>query len=752
MARQATEKSFRPTVLLACVEISHYRRLEKARIFIDPEMTILVGANNSGKTSILLAIRQFLADGPSFGAFDLSVDKWCKLRKLGEAWEALDQDPSLDDTSALEWEQHLHDLLSCMPAVDLWFDVQIGAFHVVAPLIPSLQWSGGHVGVRLRLEPVSNVKELQELAWRFCEARRPVRDQSPSARAWPIDLLDFWLRRPKDLGGVYAYKLDPVKGPLATGPRDAPQDLPDTAVALDRSILSPLIRVDFIAAQRGLGSEEASGRPGTDSHRVGLFSNQLLRFARQHFNQEGPGPSNHPELLEAVAKAQTDLDKQIRTALESSIQDVKELGYPGLHDPQELHFRTRIHTAELLDHSTAVQYRLDGQQRDTFLPEHAIGLGYQNLQSLSYQLVSFRVGRFNPTKGAPAAVHLVLLEEPEAHLHVQVQRIFPKRAIELIKSKDEGHFHLASQLILSTHASHLAHSESFTRLRYVRRLPPRTPDGMPSTEVVNLADVFGDDQETRTFAERYFQVQHTDLLFADAAIFVEGTAERMIVPYFIERDFEGLRTRYLSFLDVGGSHAHRLKPLVERLGLPTLVITDIDPIMAVEGPTGKVTWKAVAIENPTRLASGNATLRKWHPVLEELTDFENVPSEGRIWSSGEGSRVRFAWQDPISPCGPWPSSFEDSFILTNLEWFRSRTNEKGALGRAVRTVMEHADPHSLNGALHEMLRDSFNKGDLAATIFERLCAGEDLKCPDYISTALTWLQQELDPSPVEVER
>lgn len=753
MTLEATEKPSRPNVLFTCVEIQHFRRMKSVRVVIDPALTILVGANNSGKTSILTAIRQFLAESPAFGASDLSVDQWLKLGQLGEAWQALDKDPTLDEAGSIDWEQNLQDLLSCMPTLDLWFDAQPGAFHIVAPLIPSLQWAGGPVGVRLRLEPASSLKEVQELAWRFCEARKPVREQPASARAWPTDLLDYWRRNPRALGRVNVYKLDPAKGPLVASPLDMPQELPANAVALDPKVLLPLVRVDFIAAQRGLGAEEVSGRPGAESHRAGLFSNQLLRFARQHLNHEKPGPGNHPELFDAVAKAQSNLDQEIRTALDPSIQDVKKLGYPGLHDPQEIHFRTRIHAAELLDHSTAVQYRLDGQQNEAFLPEHAIGLGYQNLQSLSYQLVSFRVSRLNPAEGSPAAVHLVLVEEPEAHLHVQVQRVFPKRALELIQPKDEDHAHLSSQLILSTHASHLAHSESFTRLRYVRRITPRTPGSMPTSEVVNLADAFGTDHETRTFAERYFQVQHTDLLFADAAIFVEGTAERMLVPQFIERDFEGLRTRYLTFLDVGGSHAHRLKPLVTRLGIPTVVITDIDPVKETksEGPSGKVTWKAVAIEDPAILACGNDTLCSWHPMKKDLIDFAVLAGEARIWTGDEGSRVRFAWQGPIPSDGPWPSSFEDAFILTNLEWFRSRTEEKGALGKAVRTVAEHEDPKILNRALHDLLRDSFSKGDFAATLFERLCAGEELKCPDYITDALMWLQEELDPTPAEVQ-
>jgi hypothetical protein len=59
------------------------------------------------------------------------------------------------------------------------------------------------------------------------------------------------------------------------------------------------------------------------------------------------------------------------------VAEVKLLGYPGLHDPQEIRFRTRIHTADLLDHSTAVQYSMKGGTGEDMLPEFSIGLGYQ---------------------------------------------------------------------------------------------------------------------------------------------------------------------------------------------------------------------------------------------------------------------------------------------------------------------------------------------------------------------------------------
>ena len=349
-----------------------------------------------------------------------------------------------------------------------------------------------------------------------------------------------------------------------------------------------------------------------------------------------------------------------------------------------------------------------------------------------------------------------MVEEPEAHLHVQVQRNFSSNAHELIRPKEPVHSNLRSQLLIGTHSSHLAHGDSFTRLRYVKRLASADAGVKPSTEVINLGDAFGEDTQTRTFAERYFQVQHTDLLFTDAAIFVEGTAERMLVPLFIERDFPKLAKKYVSFLDIGGSHAHRLRPLVERLGIPTAVITDLDPVVPTKSEKGRIVRAAVHITGQANLECGNDTLTSWHPKLPDFQAYRKPTPAQLEWSSDSGVKVRFAWQLPVTAASDqWPSSFEDSLILSNIDWFKALDEEKdvfsgkkkdqrGALGKVIGLVLDHPDHTELLKELHEMLHGNFSKGDFAATLFERLNAGEALACPAYIVDALTWLSDQLN--------
>src|SRR6185437_4786559 len=115
----------------------------------------------------------------------------------------------------------------------------------------------------------------------------------------------------------------------------------------------------------------------------------------------------------------------------------------------------------------------------------------------------------------------------------------------------------------STHSSHVAHACDFSSLRYFRRLPSSAEVAIPTACVINLSDVFGGGDQTAKFIARYLRAMHCDLFFADGAVFIEGAAERILLPHFVEeRDtFEYLRSCYISWLEIGGSHAHRFQKL-----------------------------------------------------------------------------------------------------------------------------------------------------------------------------------------------
>lgn len=593
-----------PMVVLDCFELSRYRRLRAVRLGLQKHTTVLVGANDSGKTSLLLAIQKFLAHatghkdkGGAFSAYDLSADGWATLVKLGKEWDK----PTSEVTDVAARQQQLELLLGVMPTLDVWLDARDGAWHLIRDLIPTLGWAGGKVGVRLRIEPVTTLEELDRLIVAYQEARSRIKaEPKPAAgapqvsrRAWPVDLLDFWKKNSGWLGRVVAYKLNPtgLQAPKPTGEAQ-PQSLPAGARPLGENSLRHLIRVDFVPAQRGLGGEEAAAGGVTGGQARGLLSAQFVEYARKLLGRDASSADalereRQGKVATALEEAHGLLDAAINDVLEAPIKEVSTLGYPGFGDVQDIVLRTEVYAAQALRHDTAVQYRSSAAATDAqHLPEHAIGLGYQNLLSLTFQLMRFREERLSGLKTGQEpetskivpAVHLVLLEEPEAHLHVQVTRTFIQRAHDRLHPEDRPE--LSTHLIVSTHSSHLAHAVDFEHLRYLRRMPRDGDQPLPMSVVVSLAGLFGTgdsaENDTLRFVQRYLRVQHNDLLFADAVLLVEGTAERVLVPAFIERDHEQLKSRYLSILEVGGSHAHRLRPLLDILGLPILLLTGFD--------------------------------------------------------------------------------------------------------------------------------------------------------------------------------
>ena len=119
--------------------------------------------------------------------------------------------------------------------------------------------------------------------------------------------------------------------------------------------------------------------------------------------------------------------------------------------------------------------------------------------------------------------------------------------------------------------------EEFKESLYPQRKRINIQKEQIKTSIVeNLSEAFGKDDDTTKFAIRYLKTTHCDLFFADAVILVEGPVERMLIPHFIKKHYEKLNSCYISILEIGGSHAQTLRPLIEQLGIVTLIITDLD--------------------------------------------------------------------------------------------------------------------------------------------------------------------------------
>ncbi|HDR1444978.1 TPA: AAA family ATPase, partial [Pasteurella multocida] len=81
------------------------------------------------------------------------------------------------------------------------------------------------------------------------------------------------------------------------------------------------------------------------------------------------------------------------------------------------------------------------------LPESYNGLGTRNLLVMLFQLAKFYKEFSIPQNSTQ--IHLIFIEEPEAHLHPQMQEIFIKQISEAIKKLAENQVDWSPQCIIS---------------------------------------------------------------------------------------------------------------------------------------------------------------------------------------------------------------------------------------------------------------------------------------------------------------
>ncbi|MGN7614229.1 ATP-dependent nuclease, partial [Magnetococcales bacterium HHB-1] len=317
---------------------------------------------------------------------------------------------------------------------------------------------------------------------------------------------------------------------------------------------------------------------------------------------------------------------------------------------------------------------------------------------------------------------------------------------------------LTTQLVVSTHSSHIAHATPFINLRYFRRRPAGVHDRVPTSVVVNLKEVFGTEDATAKFVTRYLKATHSDLFFADGAIFVEGAAERMLLPHFIKNSvaLKKLRQSYVTLLEIDGSHAHRLRSLVEHLGLTTLIITDLDSC----DPNTKT--KCQPDKNAQQL-SNNHTLRLWHPGPCVQT---NKLTIDRLYALNDDDlikhyedhdfKIRVGFQRPVTIHfsrknikEALPYTFEDALALENHSTFKELVNPTGMVKEFHEAIKSKRTVHTLCESLFESLKEG-DKAKFALDLMYNIDP-KKLTIPAYILDGLLWLQQQLDSNHKEID-
>lgn len=720
------------------VHIRNFRKLKNCHIDFGNKETIFVGANNSGKTSAISAIIWFLKNTEKFTLKEFTATNWELINTLGDRW--LEKD-TIDDAllNPHQWD-------TIVPSMDVWISVEDGEQYRVNNLIPSLStWDGKKVGVRGQYVP----QDVNRLYSEYKEAKRKSKaleateewQKVSSLELFPKNLCDFLGKGTnlKDYFDVKYYIIDPALEPIE---EDKVQLTPDNS--LDNNPLEELIRVDAIFASRDFSDPE-----GQTDNDIDTLSKQFQQYYKNSNQEDGEVTPEDLGLMGNIADANKTYDEKLTKAFEAPVNELRNINYPGFHNP-EIKIRSKIQIEEAIKHDSAVQFAIQGMA-EFALPEKYNGLGYRNLISIYLKLIDFRekwLNALNEGKNIEP-IHLVFIEEPEAHLHAQAQQVFVKKAFEALCNNKliKDHPGLNTQLVLSTHSNHVVNELDLNCMRYFKRAIDPV-DKIPTSKVINLSKTFGSENETKQFVTRYIRLTHCDIFFADAVILVEGPAEKILIPNFLTQT--GLSSYYISVIEVNGRHAHSFRNLIEKIGIATLVVTDIDAIEKKVTEGGKQTYSAVITTKGKGYKTGNPSIKKWLPEKEYVDDLLAMAGADKIVNN-----VRIAFQTPINV--KWendkdvitevcPYTFEDALIMTNLELFRQEGLKKmGAITTIANLLKGSASVEDLQEKIFEKLesKSGFQKADFANSLLYREDF-ENLKAPLYIKESLDWLKTYLD--------
>lgn len=728
---------------ISFVEVQNFRKLQSCRIDFGKKSTVFVGANNSGKTSAMTALRKFLKKRQLM-LDDFTISNLASVNKIGK--KILD----LNDESNIK----LDDWNPLLPSLDVWLNVEANELRYVAQIIPTLDWREGLIGIRLIYEP----KDIEKLFASFSIAYKASHEGKSDLKLWPLDMCDFLREKISSYFTVNAYVLDPSKIVMPSENNIANPQLTPTGISpLDFDPFKELIRIDIISAQRGLddSDDESDDKTAGNSN---LLSDQLRSYYDKQLDPEHQPTQSDIKALKELQGAKEVFDKQISKKFSRSMKELSQFGYPGRYNPRII-IESKTRTSDVLSHSTSVRYPLYFDGEDQYkLPEKYNGLGYQNLISMSFKLMSFRDSWMNGDKRKPQddtdengvipPIHLILIEEPEAHLHAQVQQVFIKNAYQILRNhstlKTKSQY--TTQMVITTHSSYIALETDFSDLRYFRRI--KSKEGLPVSAVSNLKTVFGKGDQTAKFVTRYLKTTHCDLFFADAVIMVEGAAERMFLPHFIENSYNALDQAYISILEINGRHAHRLKGLIEQLGITCLIITDIDTVDA----------KKKASVMPQRgegQISTNTTITDWLPQITLADDLWSADfgQKEMLYMNNKDATIRVAYQTPVvvkfsdnSTHEFIPTTFEDSLAYENFNVFK-RLQGNGSI-KKLKDIFKTEDATLIPIKVYELIYGSNKKKPTMkkAEFALDLLYNKDPKSispPHYIAESLEWLQKIL---------
>ena len=521
------------------LHIENYRLLKNVSISLDKNLTLFVGKNNSGKTSLMEVIKFLISNATSLPFDDYPLVCRQELYSaIVNYWDDTSENPIVAFQRAVP-----------LTKVTMTFDYTDGNLGNVSAFVIDLEEEVDEAVVQVSFDiPLEIEETLAVIKTQFnalIDAETSDKQKEECLQTIVRNSFDRFFKmnivavNPVDAGDIYEKK---------------------------KSDLQNLFALKVIYAERNMDESETPKTNPLGQIMKALFSTEMTEM------EEGVQGAMQ-ELNALVADTNFNLQGQINNHMATIVENMMHFGYPAADD-MTLRANTNLAIERRIIEETELTY-VSKDACET-LPGSHNGLGYKNLIKISLELHDFaRSIRSDLTR-----LPLLFIEEPEAHMHPQLQTTFVTY-IESFLAQEIGAD--VVQTLMTTHSAHVANTVEFERVRYIRRhencVECKAMADFPTTGTT------ADKAKRLEFLQKYMKLSYCDLYFCDKAILVEGASERLLLPDMIRKCNEAgffagvsipLTSQYYTIIEVGGAYAHNFYDFVDYLEIPTLILTDID--------------------------------------------------------------------------------------------------------------------------------------------------------------------------------
>ena len=593
------------------VRIENFRLLRDSTLDLRKNLSLLVGKNNTGKTSLLVLFEKFFQP-KSFHYNDFSL-------ALREKIHILNKNTDIDDLSirmVLEIQYDENDNLENLSEFILDLDPEIKTVKIL---------------FECRIEKERLLKIISGI-------------EGDERKDIIIKNFDRHLKN-----RIYVFDDSEHKGEdnffKVNRHKFIEKELKD---------IKNLINLHIIHARRNVSSSEESN----------VSKQPLSAITTSYFNSNSDYEVPNDDLIQ-INKLLVEMDVALDKNYESFFEDFLKNSKKFL-SLEKLSVVSNIQSKMLFDNSSQVIYGSD----KSHLPEYLNGLGYMNILYLLLQIEIKKEDFKNQNKD----INLLFIEEPEAHTHPQMQYVFASEINSVLKGMKNlqalitSHSsHIVSQskfedirYLKIANNDNVEIRNFHTELKEKYSSEPEQFKFLKQYLNIQSAELF--------FASKVIFIEGiTERMLLPYFIqkFDEENSKN-------KSDYIFLSSQNISILEVG-ANAKVFAPFLEFLDIKTLIITDIDTTKKITEDTAKGTktkYETGPVDTSTH--TSNVTLKYFlnAPTDIRSAEFDDWFAKLRknLLNSGR-ENIKVVYQEEEG--GYHARSFEDAFISSNKEVIKS---------------------------------------------------------------------------------